>query len=208
MTSIKLVLEDGSEIKGKSFGFEKSAAGEVVFNTAMTGYPESLTDPSYEKQILVLTYPLVGNYGVPVLNVENNMLQFFESEKIHVAGLIIADYSVNASHWNSGMTLSDWLKENEIPGIYDVDTRALTKIIREKGSMKGKIIFDNVDVNFYDPNKNNIGVYIPRTYYNEGYEKEYVNFISKFSKFLTKILSNDPNAVIYLIPFCIKNSTT
>ena len=156
MTSIKLVLEDGSEIKGKSFGFEKSTAGEVVFNTAMTGYPESLTDPSYEKQILVLTYPLVGNYGVPGLNIENNMLQFFESEKIHVAGLIIADYSVNASHWNSGMTLSDWLKENEIPGIYDVDTRALTKILREKGSMKGKIIFDNVDVNFYDPNINNI----------------------------------------------------
>lgn len=156
MTSIKLILEDGTEIKGKSFGFEKSTVGEVVFNTAMTGYPESLTDPSHHNQILVLTYPLIGNYGVPGSDIENNILRFFESDRIHVAGLIISDYSHYASHWNFGKSLSDWLKEHKIPGIYGVDTRSLTKVLREKGTMRGKIILNEDIVDFCDINQKNL----------------------------------------------------
>ena len=153
---IHLVLEDGTEFQGTSFGFEKSISGEVVFNTAMTGYPESLTDPSYKGQILVLTYPLIGNYGVPQDTVDNQMLKFFESDRLHISGLIVSDYSVEYSHWNAEKSLGEWLKENEIPGIYGIDTRQLTKILREKGTMLGKIIFDGRDVDLYDPNKENL----------------------------------------------------
>jgi carbamoyl-phosphate synthase small subunit len=153
---IKLWLEDGTEIEGKSFGAETSVAGEVVFNTAMTGYPESLTDPSYKGQILVLTYPLVGNYGVPVKDIENEMLRFFESDSLHISALVISDYTEEFSHWNAEKSLGDWLKEHNSPGIFDVDTRSLTKILREKGSMLGKIIFDGKDVEIYDPNQENL----------------------------------------------------
>lgn len=148
---VKLVLEDGTEISGKSFGYEGSVAGEVVFNTSMTGYPESLTDPSYKGQILVLTYPLIGNYGVPGDEKENDMYRFFESNKIHITALVISDYSFEHSHWNAVKSLSDWLKENKIPGIYGVDTRALTKRLREKGTMLGKVICNNSDLEFYNP---------------------------------------------------------
>jgi carbamoyl-phosphate synthase small subunit len=153
---IRLWLEDGTEVSGKSFGYEGSVAGEVVFNTAMTGYPESLTDPSYKGQILVLTYPLVGNYGVPVKDKENKLLKFFESDTLHISGLVISDYSDTYSHWNAEKSLGEWLKEHKIPGIYGVDTRQLTKILREKGSMLGKLIFNNKDVEIYDPNKSNL----------------------------------------------------
>jgi len=156
ISNIKLVLEDGMEIKGKSFGFEKSIAGEVVFNTAMTGYPESLTDPSYKGQVLVLTYPLIGNYGVPSDEEENGISKFFESDRIHISGLIISDYSFKYSHWNAGGSLADWLKSYEIPGIFGVDTRALTKHLREKGSMLGKIIYEDQELDFYDPNQDNL----------------------------------------------------
>ncbi len=152
----QLVLEDGTIFNGKSFGFEGSVSGEVVFNTAMTGYPESLTDPSYQGQILVLTYPLIGNYGVPSQILEGNMHKFFESEKIHIRGLAISEYSFENSHWNATESLSEWLKTNKIPGIYDIDTRRLTKIIREKGAMCGKIILQNEDVSLLDPNQENI----------------------------------------------------
>jgi carbamoyl-phosphate synthase small subunit len=152
----KLTLEDGSVFLGKSFGSEKPVAGEVVFYTAMTGYPESLTDPSYIGQILVSTYPMIGNYGVPFSKRENGIHKFFESHKVHISGLIIADYSYEFSHWNAEKSLSEWLKEYEVPGIFDVDTRALTKILREKGSMLGKIEFDGQAIDFYDPNKENL----------------------------------------------------
>lgn len=152
---IKIILEDGTEIAGKSFGAERSIAGEVVFNTAMTGYPESLTDPSYKGQILVLTYPIVGNYGVPVKIKENELDKFFESSELHISGLVISDYSEEYSHWNAEKSLGDWLKEYDVPGIFDVDTRKLTKILREKGSMLGKIVYDK-DVDFYDPNQENL----------------------------------------------------
>ena len=151
----KLTLEDGTVFTGKSFGSEKSVAGEVVFYTAMTGYPESLTDPSYTGQILVSTYPMIGNYGVPVNRQENGIHKFFESYKLHITGLIVSDYSFEFSHWNAEKSLSDWLKEYEVPGLFDIDTRALTKILREKGSMLGKIEFDE-EIEFYDPNQENL----------------------------------------------------
>lgn len=153
---INLTLSDGTVFSGSSFGAKKSISGEVVFNTAMTGYPESLTDPSYTGQILVLTYPLIGNYGVPPTEKVFDIFNFFESEKIHISGLVISDYSFESSHWNSRKTLSEWLVENNIPGIYDVDTRMITKILRDKGSMPGKIIFENDEVEFCDPNAENL----------------------------------------------------
>jgi carbamoyl-phosphate synthase small subunit len=156
LKKVKLVLENGTEFIGKSFGYEKSVAGEVVFNTAMTGYPESLTDPSYKGQILVSTYPLIGNYGVPEYEVEHDLYKYFESDMIHITGLLISDYSFKYSHWNAEKSLADWLKEYEIPGVFDIDTRALTKIIREKGAMLGKIVFNGEDIDFYDPNKDNL----------------------------------------------------
>ncbi len=151
-----LTLEDGTVFRGKSFGSEKSVAGEVVFYTAMTGYPESLTDPSYTGQILVSTYPMIGNYGVPLNTRENGIHKHFESHKLHISGLIISDYSFEFSHWNAEKSLSDWLKEYEVPGLFDIDTRALTKILREKGSMLGKIEFEGEGLDFYDPNLENL----------------------------------------------------
>jgi carbamoyl-phosphate synthase small subunit len=153
---IKLVLEDGSEYHGKSFGYEGSIAGEVVFNTAMTGYPESLTDPSYKGQILVLTYPIVGNYGVPNGDTENDLYKFFESDQLHISALIISDYSFEYSHWNAEKSLGDWLKQHKIPGIFDVDTRLITKLLREKGSMLGKVVFQEDEPETYDPNLDNL----------------------------------------------------
>jgi carbamoyl-phosphate synthase small subunit len=154
--TVKLVLEDATTFVGKSFGYEKCISGEVVFNTSMTGYPESLTDASYKGQILTLTFPLVGNYGVPGDEKVNNMFQFYESHELHISALIISDYSFEYSHWNAEQSLGDWLKKYQIPGIYDIDTRALTKILREKGTMLGKIIFDDKDIPLYDPNKDNL----------------------------------------------------
>ncbi|MFC2130682.1 glutamine-hydrolyzing carbamoyl-phosphate synthase small subunit [Bacteroidota bacterium] len=154
--NIKLILEDGSEYSGKSFGYEGSSAGEVVFNTAMTGYPESLTDPSYKGQILTLTYPLIGNYGVPEYVIENGLAKDFESDTVHISGLVISDYSHKYNHWNAAKSLGDWLKEHKVPGIYGIDTRALTKHLREKGVALGKIIFENNEIDFYDPNKDNL----------------------------------------------------
>ncbi len=152
----KLTLEDGTVFTGKSFGSEKAVAGEVVFYTGMTGYPESLTDPSYTGQILVSTYPMIGNYGVPVNRIENGVHAHYESNKLHITALIISDYSFEYSHWNAEKSLADWLKEWDVPGIFGIDTRALTKILREKGSMLGKIEFDDQPIDFYDPNKENL----------------------------------------------------
>ncbi len=153
----KLVLEDGTILEGVSFGAERSVAGEVVFNTAMTGYPESLTDPSYAGQILVSTFPLIGNYGVPGdERDENGIPMFHESDKIHITGMIVSDYSVEHSHWNAKKSLGDWLKEYGVPGITGIDTRMLTKKIREKGAMLGKIVFEGEDVELHDPNKDNL----------------------------------------------------
>lgn len=155
----RLVLQDGSVFEGYSFGAPHSVSGEVVFNTAMTGYPESLTDPSYAGQILAMTFPLIGNYGVPPK--ENNRWGIpdnFESEKIHVKALIVSDYSTQNSHWNSVQSLAQWLQSENIPAIFGVDTRQITKIIRERGVMLGKIIVEGSaePAEFEDHNKTNL----------------------------------------------------
>lgn len=144
MRNVTLILDDGTRFRGQSFGYEKPVAGEVVFNTAMTGYPESLTDPSYAGQLMTLTYPLVGNYGVPPFTIEGNGLAtFMESEKIHAEAIIVSDYSENYSHWNAVESLADWLKREQVPGITGIDTRELTKVLRKHGVMMGRIVFDD-----------------------------------------------------------------
>ena len=141
-TTASLYLENGLEFKGFSFGYEYPTNGEVVFSTAMVGYPESLTDPSYSGQLLCVSYPLIGNYGVPDDSIIDQISSFYESEKIHVRGLIISGYSFNYSHWNAVKSLDAWLKEHKIPAIYGVDTREITKVLRDNGTMLGAIIPD------------------------------------------------------------------
>lgn len=155
----RLVLEDGSAHEGVSFGHPGSVAGEVVFNTGMVGYPESMTDPSYSGQILVMTYPLVGNYGVPADDGEE-LSRVFEADRIHVAGLLVSDYSHQYSHWHAGRSLSQWLVEQRIPGLSGIDTRRLTQKLRVQGSMLGKIEFDGEPVEFVDPNLSNLVAHV------------------------------------------------
>ena len=144
MKNVTLVLEDGTKFHGQSFDYDQPVAGEVVFNTAMMGYPESLTDPSYAGQLMTLTYPLVGNYGVPPFSVEpDGLATFMESDKIYASAIIVADYSEKYSHWNAVESLASWLKREHVPGITGIDTRQLTKVLREHGVMMGKIIFDD-----------------------------------------------------------------
>ena len=140
----RLILDDGTTFCGWAFGAEKNVSGEVVFNTAMTGYPESLTDPSYAGQMLVMTYPLVGNYGVPSTEAADNGLpELMESERIHATALIVADYSETYSHWNAQESLDAWLKREGVPALTGIDTRRLTKVLRESGVMMGKIAIDH-----------------------------------------------------------------
>jgi len=131
-----LYMEDGTLLEGCGFGARAVKAGEVVFTTAMNGYPESLTDPSYKGQILVITHPLVGNYGVPSKEIENGILKNFESERIQIEGLVVAE-ETEPKKWNSSKSLHDWLKEEGIPGISGVDTRMIVKRVRSKGTMMG-----------------------------------------------------------------------
>lgn len=155
----RLILSNGVVFEGRSFGSEQATSGEVVFSTAMTGYPEALTDPSYCGQLLTLTFPLVGNYGVPEgMEDENGLSKFLESGKIHVKGLIVSDYSEHYSHWNAKRSLSEWLISENIPAITGVDTRELTKILRENGSMLGRIVIGDNDDNspMYDPSSENL----------------------------------------------------
>ncbi|RLV91040.1 Protein URA2 [Spathaspora sp. JA1] len=174
-----LETHDGFAIQGYSFGAEVAAAGEVVFQTGMVGYPESITDPSYEGQILVITYPLVGNYGVPDLKLLDDdylpsLPKYFESNRIHIAGLVVAHYTEEYSHYLAKSSLGQWLKKEGIPAIYGVDTRAVTKRLREKGSTLGRLClskseFKSQDIlsnsnwkqffeipEYYDPNVENL----------------------------------------------------
>jgi len=143
----QLVLEDGTILRGRSLGFPKSVAGEVVFNTGMVGYTEALTDPSYRGQIMVLTYPLVGNYGVA---------DAFESPKIQATALVVSELALEYSHATALRSLPQWLHDEGIPCLAGIDTRALTKRLREKGCMLGKVVIGDEDVAFYDPNRDNL----------------------------------------------------
>ena len=164
MRNVTLVLQDGTKFHGKSFGYDAPVAGEVVFNTAMMGYPESLTDPSYAGQLVTLTFPLVGNYGVPPFTFgPEGLPTFMESDHIHASAIIVSDYSEQYSHWNANESLAEWLKREQVPGITGIDTRELTKVLREHGVMMGQIIFDD------DPTN------IPQTQY------EGVNFVDRVS---------------------------
>lgn len=158
---VRLILENGMVFKGQSFGAERPSSGEVVFSTAMAGYPESLTDPSFKGQILLLTYPIIGNYGVPANSETNGVSDFFESNRIHAAGLVVQDYTPQYSHWNAVKSLDSWLKEENVPGVFGIDTRKLTKIIRENGSLLGRIELDSDSIN---DESNNRGFYNPDNY--------------------------------------------
>lgn len=153
-----LVLQDGTVLEGISFGAKCACAGEVVFNTAMTAYPESLTDPSYLGQILVTTFPMLGNYGVPRRTLlPDGLSECLESNNIHPLAIVCQDYSWGYSHWEAASSLSSWLIEQGIAGISGIDTRALTKHLREHGSMTGKVIVEGCDdIPFYDPNDDNL----------------------------------------------------
>lgn len=151
----KLILEDGSEYTGEVFGAPVSSSGETVFSTAVTGYTESLSDPSYSGQILTLTFPLIGNYGIPGKERADKIAKYFESDKVQAAGLVVNNYSPEYSHWNAERSLSDWLQEYGVPGLSGIDTRALTKKLREKGSLLGKIVVDD-DIPFFDPDKHDL----------------------------------------------------
>jgi carbamoyl-phosphate synthase / aspartate carbamoyltransferase len=172
-----LELEDESTYQGYSFGAKKSIAGELVFQTGMVGYPESVTDPSYRGQILVVTFPLVGNYGVPsrkkIDELVGDLSEYFESSQIHIAGLVVASYSgENYSHYLATSSLGTWLKEQGVPAIYGVDTRALTKRIREKGSMLGRLLLQKQNVSNGVPSNGVNGSFPPagkdlKTYFEE-----------------------------------------
>lgn len=167
----RLVLQDGTELKGLSFGASRSVAGEVVFNTGMVGYPESLTDPSYSGQILTLTYPLVGNYGIPAEADPSQLQTDYESGRIQVQGLLVSEYSERYSHWKGKRSLGQWLQQHNIPALTGIDTRTLTQKLRVHGTMLGKIVFDNETIDFYDPDMDNMvaGVSISEPIrYNEG----------------------------------------
>lgn len=153
-----LILEDGTIFRGFSFGADARTDGETVFSTSMVGYPEALTDPSYRGQILCLTYPLVGNYGVPSHDmVQDELPAFFESQQIQVRGLVVHELCESPSHWQSISSLDEWLRDEKIPGVYGVDTRRLARSLREKGVMLGAIVPANTGHDFKgeisDPNK-------------------------------------------------------
>ena len=186
MSKAILRLSDGSTFVGESFGYEGSVSGEVVFNTAMSGYPESLTDPSYAGQLMVLTYPLVGNYGVPPFTIEENGLAtFMESDHIYASAIIVSEYSGAYSHWNAHESLADWLQREHIAGITGIDTRALTKRLRENGVMIGTISIEGqTDA--------------PKALY------EGVNFVDKVST--KEIIRYSPNTEDYKVQKTIEKS--
>ncbi len=145
----KLILKDGSVFEGVSFGSEKSVSGEVVFATGMVGYPEAFTDPSFKGQILVMTFPLVGNYGVP-------KKEYWESDNIQISGLIVSNYIDTPSHHQMQESLGEWLKKTGVPALEIKDTRMLTEKLRDEGATLGKILFGGKDVKFEDPNVRNL----------------------------------------------------
>ena len=149
MKNAQLVLEDGTTFEGKSFGAERSVSAELVFTTGMVGYPQSLTDPSFAEQILIFTYPLIGNYGVGDSST-------WESDRVQTAGVIVSTYNETPSHFASQKTLSEWLIEHDVPALEVRDTRYLAKKLRDGGAQLAKIVFNNEEIPFDDPNKRNL----------------------------------------------------
>ena len=141
MNKAELILENGLRMEGLSFGYEAACCGELVFSTSMVGYPESLTDPSYEGQILCVSYPIIGNYGIPAMERDEwGVCVGFESERIHVRGLVISDYSVKFSHFDAIKSLGQWLQEEGVPAICGIDTRHLTQLLRDNGTLAASIV--------------------------------------------------------------------
>ena len=144
----KLIFDDGTVLDGQGFGYSTTVFGEIVFNTGMVGYTEALTDPSYNGQILTLTYPLVGNYGVPDPSIvdEDGISKFFESDKMQIRGLVVHELSLTASHWNLSMTLDEWMNNEKVPGISEIDTRELTKKLRTSGVMMAALVVSDTEI--------------------------------------------------------------
>jgi carbamoyl-phosphate synthase small subunit len=159
MQTMKLILDDGTVLRGRSFGAKRRVAGEVVFNTGMTGYVESLTDPSYRGQILVTTYPLQGNYGVPAMRDRDMLTDGFESDRVQVQGLVVLNHSERPSHFASKQSLGSWLEKSNVPAIEGIDTRALTRKLREHGTMQGWLVDENTSLE--DAKKNADAVDMP-----------------------------------------------
>lgn len=156
-----LILENGAIFEGRSFGSKRQVSGEVVFNTSMVGYPESFTDPSYYGQILILTYPLIGNYGIPPKTIRSGIINHFESQKAQIRGLIVSSHIENSSHWQALSTLGSYLIKENVPALCGIDTRTLTQIIREHGVLKGIITHSKSrpkksGFSFYDINAANL----------------------------------------------------
>ena len=162
-----LILEDGSIFRGQGFGAQTEVVGEVVFNTSMAGYPELLTDPSYQEQIVVMTYPILGSYGVPSHSIRDDwgVPLHYESDSIKVKGFLVHSLS-RPSHWSNRESLDDWLQKEKVPGIFGLDTRALTQRLRNKGTMLGIVKVSDSPINerslvanlssLPDPNKQNL----------------------------------------------------
>ena len=151
----KLIFDDGTVLEGEGFGYSTTTFGEIVFNTGMVGYTEALTDPSYNGQLLTLTYPLVGNYGVPDPSIkdEDGISKYFESSKIQIRGLVIHELSLTASHWNLSMTLDEWMYNEKVPGISGIDTRALTMKLRNSGVMMGALVVSDSEIDVEEVKK-------------------------------------------------------
>ncbi|MBL0691738.1 MAG: glutamine-hydrolyzing carbamoyl-phosphate synthase small subunit [SAR324 cluster bacterium] len=157
MKKTRLVLQNGLIFEGEAFGYEKPASGELIFNTGMVGYAETLSDPSYKGQILVFTYPLIGNYGIFSDQQQKGDIPInFESEKIHVAGVVVNSFSEDYYHYQAKMSFDSWLKKLKIPAITGVDTRAITLNISNSGSRLAKIESEEENYPFFDPNKENL----------------------------------------------------
>ncbi len=159
-----MVLQGGAEFEGYLFGAAAAASGEVVFNTGMVGYPEAITDPSYDGQILVLTYPLIGNYGVPSDAKDSHGIpRHFESDRIQIRGLVTTNYHGEYHHWNASRSLGDWLAGQGVPGIHGIDTRALTRYLRDRGTELGRIVVEGLpETDWYDPSTENVVAHVSR----------------------------------------------
>jgi carbamoyl-phosphate synthase large subunit/carbamoyl-phosphate synthase small subunit len=208
-----LILADGTTYKGYSFGAKKGMSGEVVFNTGMVGYPEALSDPSYRGQILVLTYPLIGNYGVPSMDVQDEfgLPKFFESSKVQISGLIVSEYSFQHSHWNAVKSLGDWLKEHNVPALFGIDTRMITKRIRSLGAVLGKIQFEGETIAIEDPNKQNLVAQVTSKevkVYNKGASPKIIAFDCGMKHNIIRYLAGK-NLELTVVPYDydLKNST-